>query len=234
MSEKDLEYAKNIGRVDFYPNDFDNAVQQHGAKVLWERSMLCSCISEDSGQPDFNDCPGCRGKGYTYFDPKEIKALASSMAGKKDHIPIGLLDVGTTMLTTSSMDRIGFRDRITFLDMKTTYSQVVTFTDNPEGELLKYDCVDMVSVRVLNTEIPESAYTVNGNRIKFQNNVVGYGERFSVLMMVRPTYVVIDMPHELRGQYVKFNHAVDTWYELPKQHMIKREDLMPMSRGQLL
>jgi hypothetical protein len=233
MNDRDLEYAKNLGRVDFYPTDFDKAVDQHGAKVLWERSMLCSCLSEDSGQPDFN-CLSCYGKGYVYFGSKEIKAVVSSMSGKKDHIPVGLLDVGTTMMTTRSMDRVGFRDRITFLDMKTSYSQVVTFTDNPDGEALKYDCVEMVSIRVLGSEISETDYTIEGNRIKFVPGLMSYGERFSVLMMVRPAYIVIDMPHELRGQYIKFNHAEDTWYELPKQHMIKREDLLPMNRGQMI
>ncbi|MGC8363005.1 hypothetical protein ACSHUI_00825 [Bacillus subtilis] len=231
MAERDELYAINLGRVDFTPGDFDKFVYQHGAKALWERSMLCSCISESSGQPDFT-CPNCDGKGFSYDEGKVIKALINNADGKKDSVPVGLLDVGTTLATISSEFRVGFRDRLLFPDMRTVYSQVLTYKGNPAGERLKYYCAEMQQVRVLDTKIPEDKYEVNGSRIIFKEDAgIQVGERFSVLMYTIPSYIVIDIPHELRGTFVKMGRVTDTWEELPKQYMIKREDLLPATRG---
>lgn len=233
---RNTEHARNLGRVDFKQQDFDKAIQQHGARVLWERSVLCTCYDQYSGQPDYT-CPYCEGKGYIYIAPKEIKALAYSQQGDKEQIPIGLLDLGTSLMTTRAQDRVGFRDRITFLDMQTPYSQIINYSGDSQGEKLKYNCISMQYVHIDGVEVTD--YTIEGNRLILGESTLEEFEpsndtRIAVLMMIRPTYIVIDMPHELRGTYIKFQHAVDTWYELPKQFMIKREDLLPLTRGQLI
>lgn len=225
---KNLEHAKDLGRIDVKNQELEKMVDQHGANIYWERSIFCSCLDIYTGQPDFT-CPSCKGKGYFYFGGTQTKALVYSINAKKDQYPIGMLDVGTSYMTCHSYDRVAFRDRITFLDMKSIYSQVVTFTGDPEGEILKYKPLDVITLRNLGQEIPSAAYTIEGNRIKFQDGLFNPNDRFSILMEILPTYVVIDIPHELRGTYIKFGYMTEQWMELPKQYMIKREDLMPSS-----
>lgn len=222
----------NFARVDLKPEQFDQLVYQKGARVVWEKAILCSCISRETGQPDFT-CPACKGKGFQYFDPKEIRAAVTSIGREDEAMPAGLLDVGTAFLTTRAQDNVNFRDRITFQDFRTVYSEVLTY-EGDEVEMT-YDIEKLLHLKVLSKEIDPSQYTLSEDRKKiiFEDGVLQYGERFSILVEVKPTYIVIDMPHELRGTFVKFGYPDEEWIVLPKQLLIKREDLMPLKRGEI-
>lgn len=232
MADQNIWALRNFGRIDLKPEEFDRTVYQKGARVIWEKSILCSCLDIHTGQPDFN-CISCKGKAFTYFDPKEIRAVVSGMGGDNNNIPIGLIDVGTAYLTTRSIDPINFRDRVTFPDMVTTYSQVLTYEGEPVE--MKYTAKDVLTVRILNSEIPKTSYTLSEDKTKiiFNEGVLSNNERFSVLLRINPVYIVIDMPHDLRGTFVAFGKPEEEWVNLPKQLIIKREDLMPLKRGEL-
>lgn len=225
---------KNFARVDFYANEFDRAIYQKGANALWEKASLCSCLDKSTRQPDFT-CLACRGKGYLYFDPQKIRAVVSSISGDKNQSPIGILDVGTTLMTTASGDHVGFRDRLTFVDFETPYSQVLEYDSS--GTKLKYACVELVAAHVVGKRVPDDKITLSDDkRILTIDESFGLtdGEQFSVLYRIQPTYIVIDIPHELRGSFVKFGNPDEEWKVLPRQFMIKREDLLPLSRGELI
>jgi hypothetical protein len=130
-----------------------------------------------------------------------------------------------------SKDLVNFRDRITFPDMVTAYSQVLKYEGEPVQ--LKYTAKELVSIKILSSEIPTEMYTLSedGTFITFLDGALQYGERFSVLLRINPVYIVIDMPHDLRGTFVKFGNPDEEWVNLPKQLIIKREDLMPLKRG---
>lgn len=218
----------NFMRVDFKHENFDLIIHQKGASVIWQKSALCSCLNERTGQPDYS-CPACKGKGYIYFDDKEIRAVVSGITGDKSQIPIGLLDVGTSYLTTKSTDLVGFRDRIIFKDFRTPYSEVVTYND---GIDLRYECEELVAVHVLSNSIPLDKITISEDKTRLEvDPSVGLqnGERVSLLYRIKPVYIVIDIPHELRGTYVKFGRSTEEWVTLPKQLMIKREDLLTVT-----
>ena len=229
-NEKNMWAFTNFARIDLKPEEFDRTIFQKGARIIWEKSMLCSCIDEFSGQPDFN-CPACKGKSFVYFDPVETRAVVSGLGGDNQNIPIGLIDVGTAYLTTQSTDLVSFRDRITFPDMTTAYSQVLKYEGEPVE--MKYTAKELLSVKVLGAEIPPESYKLSedGTKIEFLDGVLGYGEKFSVLLRINPVYIVIDMPHDLRGTFVVFGKPAEEWVTLPKQLIIKREDLMPLKRG---
>lgn len=224
----------NFARVDFYATEFDRAIYQKGANALWEKASLCSCLDESTRQPDFT-CLACRGKGYLYFDPQKIRAVVSSISGDKNQSPIGILDVGTTLMTTASGDHVGFRDRLTFVDFETPYSQVLKYSE--DGIKLKYACVDLVAAHVVGTRIPNEKMTLSDDKLTLTIDPefgLKEGEPFSILYRIQPSYIVIDIPHELRGSFVKFGKPEEAWTVLPRQFMIKREDLLPLSRGELV
>lgn len=226
----------NFSRIDFRTSEFDKMIYQKGCKVIWEKSILCSCLDKITGQPDYN-CSFCKGKGYDYFDPKQIRLVATSITGNKEQIPIGLLDVGTAYITTMTSDEVNFRDRLTFVDFRTTYSEVLTYDDSVvTGVKLRYDVEEILSVQKLGTVIPTSAYELSTDkkRLIFDSSTFSNDERFSVLYKIKPAYVVIDIIHELRGTPVKFGLPNEEFIILPKQFMIKREDLLPLQRGQLV
>lgn len=229
-----LWQLNNFGRVDVKPDEFDKLIYQKGAKVIWQKSSFCSCVDEQTGQADFT-CPACFGKGYTFFDPLQIRAIVSSMTGDREQMPIGLLDIGSALITTRAVDMVGFRDRMTFTDFLTPHSQPMTFKNDPLGELLRYECEQMVAVRQLSNTILPTSYTITADkkRIQFKDGTFAVGDKYALLYRIQPVYIVIDIPHELRGTHVKFGQPIETFVQLPKQFMIKREDLLPLQRGSL-
>lgn len=225
---------ENFGRVDLMPNEFDKEIYQKGVRIVWEKSCLCSCLDPHTGQGDFG-CPACKGRGYTYFDPQPIRAVVNGMTGDKNQIPIGLMDVGTSLMTTMSKDGVGFRDRLTFVDFRTSYSQVVSYSS--AGTPMKYACMEFTQARVLSSAIDDSLITFSEDRqTMFIDPSAGLaeGERIAVLYRIQPTYIVIDIPHELRGTFVKFGNPEEKWMVLPRQFLIKREDLLPLQRGEVM
>jgi hypothetical protein len=119
------------------------------------------------------------------------------------------------------------------VDFLTPHSQVIPFTGDAEGEELRYECEQAVSVRVLSTEIPPDQYSISPDkkRIVFNPGYLSVGDKFSILYRIKPVYIVVDVPHELRGTFVKFGQPEEEFVPLPKQFRIKREDLMPLDRG---
>jgi len=227
-----INVAGTLGaRADFRPELFDTAIFQKGYRILWEQSMLCSCYTKNSGQPDYN-CPVCKGKGYVYFDPKEIRAVVSSINGHKEQTHLGLFDLGSAYLTSMSTDDIGFRDRFTFLDFTTKFSEVIIHDENMEGsdiDTFRYPAKEMVSVRKLDTTyIQGRDYDVSkdGRSITWKT-YMNPGDQYSVLYKTNPVYIAIGPIHELRGTYsVAKAKGLEIFYQFPKQYQIKREDFL--------
>lgn len=224
---------QNFGRIDFKPEEFERAIYQKGARITWEKSILCSCIDRKSGAPDFT-CMSCEGKGFVYFDPKPIRAAVSSLGRDDSPMSLGVVDVGTAYVTTMSTDAVNFRDRLTFEDFRVGYSTVLRYDGEPVK--LKYEVEEIISVMVLSHQLSEDDYSVSPgmDEIILRDGLLSKGENFSVLVSVKPRYIVIDMPHELRGTFVQFGQPSEKWTILPKQLLIKREDLLPLKRGEVL
>ncbi len=227
-----LNTAGQLGvRADFKPELFDKAIYQKGYRILWEQAMFCSCYRGTSGQPDYN-CPSCYGKGYIYFDPKEIRAVVTSINGHKEQINVGLYDMGTAYLTPRSTDNIGFRDRFTFMDFTTKFSEVIVRDSGNQfinTDNLRYKALDMYMVRVLDTVYMRGKdfdLSKDGKQMVWNTNVPS-GTMYSVLYSTNPVYVAMGPIHELRGSYSMLKaHGLESFYQFPKQYQIKREDFL--------
>jgi hypothetical protein len=220
-------------RADIRPDLFDTAIRQKGYRILWEQGMFCSCNSSSSGQPDYT-CPACFGKGYIYFDPKEIRALVTSINGHKEQGHIGLDDMGSAYLTPESTDYIGFRDRFTFMDFTTKFSEVVTRDKDQNGSLsdtLRYSVIDVLAVRVLDRiYLRGQDFDITGDdtrSLTWKENFLYSGDQYSILYTTHPVYVAIGPIHELRGTYsLAGGKGLEVFHQLPKQYQIKREDFL--------
>src|SRR5690606_36576716 len=150
--------------------------------------------------PDYN-CPACHGQGYFYFDPQQVNVAFTNVACQKEQTPSGLLAVGTALVTANPDYKIRLRERLTFIDSETSYSEVRRYEGRTGVELLDYSSHEMIAVYRRNIDIPSSEYTWQAGKrgLKFSEGVLNYGEGFTVLYRIRPAYLVIDMPHELRA-----------------------------------
>lgn len=221
----------DFSRADLKPELFDTAISQKGFKVKWEQGMFCSCY-EPTGQPDYN-CPACQGKGYIYLDGVMTKVLVTSINGHKDQERIGLNDIGTAYLTPLSTDDVGFRDRFTFVDAITKFSQVM---HKDTTNILKYPAIDIIAmVRLGEKYLRGIHYDIrpgdNGStEIVWGNTNLAQGEKVAVLYRTHPVYISINPVHELRGTYTMLKGGGREYYvPLPKQFQIKREDFIDNS-----
>jgi hypothetical protein len=219
-------------RADIKPGLFDTAIFQKGYRILWEQGMFCSCYIKESEQPDYN-CNTCKGKGYLYFGAKQIRAVVTSINGHKDQHRIGLDEVGSAYMTPQSTDDIGFRDRFTFLDFTTRFSEILT--RDVDGEMtkidkLRYPAKDIVMVRKLDQEFKRGLHfdlAKDGKTIEWYEDYLYEGDRYSILYTTNPVYISIGPIHELRGTYSMAKAGgLEAFHQLPKQFQIKREDFL--------
>lgn len=216
-------------RTDISPNMYDNLIKQKGYRLIWEQALFCPCMNLESGQPDY-ECKSCYGRGYKYIRPKRIRALVTSINGRKDQHRIGLEEVGGAYLTPSSSDNVGFRDRFIFVDFTTKFSEVLVKGDVGSVDSLRYYCLE---VEALFTKDKEYYYgidfeiTKEGTGISWIKEEPYTGTQYSILYNIRPVYIAMNPIHELRGTYTKEKaHGMEKFVKLPKQFQIKREDFL--------
>ncbi len=228
------QVRQDFGRADIKVELFDTAIAQKGYKVVWEQGMFCSCYVS-SGQTDYA-CPACKGKGYTYINPKNTRVLVTSINGHKEQERAGLNDVGTAYLTPLSTDDVGFRDRFTFLDCTTKYSEVIK-RSTTNIDTLKYPALDIIAVRHLTQmyyrgkdfDIAPDPKTGSTN-IVWTRYPPAAGTPIALLYVTRPVYICINPIHELRGTYSMAKGEGEEYYvPLSKQFQIKREDFIDNS-----
>jgi len=224
-----LHESAMAARADINPQLFDLAIMQKGYRIRWEQGMFCSCADISSGQPNYV-CPACNNKGYIFFNPTEIRALVTSISGSKDqNNRVGLDELGTAYLTPISTDKVGYRDRFTFLDFTIKFSEIIR-GGNTLKHMLRYPAKKMLSVRILDKQYEQGVHydlSEDGWYIKWRE-MPAYGDlTYSVLYTTNPVYIAIGPIHELRGTYtLKQGQGREVFLQLPDQYQIKREDFM--------
>lgn len=216
-------------KVDFFVNQFDELIEQKGMIVQWEQAMFCHCYDESTGQPDYN-CPYCGGSGFMYLPPIETKVVTTNIDGKFDWTNVGLKQPGTAYATSLSAVLMGYHDRLLFPDFKSKYSEVLTFIDGKSSRLHKpaKAVIKLLSTSAdyeqdIDFKISEDGYYLEWINVM---TLPEDSTRIPVLYVTSPSYIIIDLLHELRATYAKVKTPEDKFFELPKQFLIQREDFL--------
>lgn len=216
-------------RVDFYTQDYNELINQKGMKVEWEQAIVCECLSEDSHQPDFG-CEFCNGSGFRYLPPKPIRVVSTTFSSSVKLETIGVREPGTAYITPPSDVIMGYRDRLRFVDFKCKYSETIVI--NPETKFSD----------VTHRNIKEVLFLVQGEfqyelgvdfevtsdeyHIKWINDKTLPDGNLSFLYLTTPSYLVVDLLHELRATYVQHRVPKEEFREFPKQYQVRREDFI--------
>jgi hypothetical protein len=228
MSEYQLGHM--APRADLQANQFDTAIKQKGYRVWWEQGMFCPCEDKHSGQPD-PVCPACGGNGYYYLEGKETRVLVTSINSNKFQTHIGLDDLGTAYLTALSTDRIGFRDRFTFMDFTVKFSEIIDKAPLGEPDQLRYEAKSTVHLRTVDKEYQRGVHfdlSKDGYHVEWINErELDEGDRYSILYNTPPTYIAMGPIHDLRGTATLYKAGGQERFEyLSQQYQIKREDFL--------
>lgn len=132
-------------RVDKRVDEYRRVIDQAGQRVLWERAIECPCAKRAKdlvgtntslklGLGDQNpatargreECPSCKGEGWFWTSPQEIRAiLTRAMHNPKHAQIIGVYGPASVAITTLPEHALAWRDRLTALDQRILLSEVV-------------------------------------------------------------------------------------------------------------
>ena len=135
-----------------------------------------------------------------------------------------LREPGTAYLTPQAEIIMGYHDRLTFTEFKCAFSEIIrlesdstyspTFRNILQVLFLAYDNYELT----LNTD-----YTISDDHYHIIPLIPTPPESLSILYLTEPRYYVIDLLHELRAHMTDRYIAQESFRELPKQYLIKRE-----------
>lgn len=212
--------------ISFDVSKFEQSIQEKGYVVDWEQAFQCQCINNDQAKPA---CPYCQGSGYRYLPKKRIKALATTLQGNQELNIQGLRQPGTAYLTPQNDTIMGFHDRVTFPEVESKYTQVVTYRDKKTTKFYRPIHRVLFIVHGENVYEIEKDFIISEDRYSliFSNDEgLKDGDKISVLYMTSPSYLVIDLLHELRSTRVNKGVINPYTQKMPNQYMIKREDFV--------
>lgn len=223
-----------VGRVNLYHEEFDTLIDNRGLWCDWYRASVCSCVTRDSGQPDF-DCPICHGSGYRYLAPKRIKIAVTSLSAQEMQLKtLEVREAGTSYVTPKSDVIMGYRDRLVFSDLKCIMSEVVHWDNAIRGVSPRTyrNIKDVVSLADgeyeyelgVDFEITEDNYHLRWLKNNYIPNLDN--KNMSLLYYTTPSYYVVDLLHELRATLSDRKSDGIRFVELPKQYKIQREDFI--------
>ncbi len=225
-----------MSRVNLYEELYVDLINDRGHKCIWQRAVVCHCVSRDTGQPDFM-CETCHGSGYRYLEPKEITLAVTSFTSKYEMSNIMLRQPGTAYVTTKAEDIMGFKDRIIFSDFRCTFSEVIHWNESEDGrgispklyrdikEVLFLADDEFEYEAGIDFEITEDGYHLRWLNDDYMSKLDG--RNMSILYYTTPSYLVDDLLHELRATISdRKSGGQETFRELPKQYRIVREDFI--------
>lgn len=219
-------------RVDFYTQDYDVLVSQKGMKCEWEQAVVCQCITADSSQPDFN-CPICHGSGFRYLPPLNIRVVSTSFSSSVKLESLGVREPGTAYVTPTSDVIMGYRDRLKFVDFQCKFSETLRFPADGDGYSNKTyrnikSVVCLLKDGFAYEEGVDFSITPDRHHVCWINrkNRPKPDDSMSILYMTTPTYLVVDLLHELRATYIERKVPEETFVEFPKQYQVRREDFV--------
>lgn len=251
-------------RMDFDARKFVDQIEIKGYRLAWQRAAECPCEPTNSKtqQPDPN-CTLCEGTGWMYFRPADY-ALDNDKAGKPldgaaeaiiamPHVvvirgimtglqwkadpydKVGRWVSGMSTVTVRPENRIGYYDRLTNLDGKTVFSEVVKFKKGSTSLKTRYPVVAVNLIRTKDRVYKANDFELVKGKIVWNPAEAPKADvRVSLHYLIHPTWVIIEHPQSIRDQYVakkKPKEALQTKIgdnvELPIRGVVQY-DFLPM------
>lgn len=212
----------------FETNEIKKFVDDHGMRVIWERSYLCTCRDPNTGKPDIN-CKICGGTGRAYLPGQDIRMLIQSQKRGEQVSSVGNYQKGTALGTVNMETPIATKDRITAPDVHIIQAFLFVNTQNvvDHGIKLPYDVHEFLFVASTTGELTidkDFSYDTKTKVFKVLNNDL-LDQNITMRFDATLRYIITDILKENRYQYS--NKAVadksERYEALPKLCELTRE-----------
>lgn len=126
--------AKN--QPEFNKQDFDDSVYTKGYDVYIEKAIKCACVLKANGDA-LPNCRNCGGTKWVFVNKRLTKAVMQSMNKQTKFLNWSEVDRGTVSITVRDDDKLAFMDRVTNLNLVSTYSETLQIKQT-NNKLLAY------------------------------------------------------------------------------------------------
>jgi hypothetical protein len=227
-----------IPKASFIEGSFEALIWQQGYSILLEEARKCPCRSLDSGSPLAN-CQNCRGFGYIFINPIKTKAVISNVNRNTKYLEWSAENTGTIAASIANIDRLAEYDRITFTDVVSKRSEVIKVREVGEQSFvfLNYKPLEVLDVFYLaDPALPLVKLTKDSDYILSTTNDYilllnfvpseGFNGMISVAYMCNSTYLVVDIPHDLRAGTVMNSNGQLEKIDLPVNAILRKADIV--------
>lgn len=212
------------GGASFDVKKFEELIEDQGYIVDWEQAFRCQCVYNDQARPT---CHLCKGSGYRYLPKKRIKAVTTSLQGKNELNIQGLRQPGTAYLTPQNRIIMGYRDRVTFPEVESKYTEILTYRNGRTTRTYRpiHRVLFIVQDGLVYEEGEDFDLSEDRTYLIFSKDLEE-GSKISALYMTSPSYLVLDLLHELRSTRISKDVVNPYTEKLPNQYLIRREDFV--------
>lgn len=221
-------------RADFIPPAFQQAVESKGYRCRWEKAALCANRGDEDLDRHRLMCTVCD-NGSVYYDPQTVEVLMTSVSLKQFYRSEGRFDIGTVLCTLPSVNRISFWDKLTLLDSRMRYTEILRRADKGVVDRLKYPALEIARIfsntsRAITDYVVDVDFTLNDDGDIAWIHQPARGTALSVVYTRNPAYIILDLPHHVRDTQVAapntstVNPGVFT--EMPMQGIAKLDFLV--------
>lgn len=136
----------NSTQVDFILNDFEKLIWQKGYTVIHESALKCPCKSKNTNQQ--SNCKNCGGTGWSFINSVETRMVIHSMNLSTQFKEWSEESIGTASVTCMDREKLSFMDRITIVDGKTIFGEVL-FLKQFNSNLFFYTVYDIKEMQYI-------------------------------------------------------------------------------------
>jgi hypothetical protein len=210
-------------RVDFVRHAFDDQIWNKGYHVIIEKALPCPCKTK--GGDNLLSCINCGGSGFIFINPKRTRVLSTSISTRRDLKDWGVEDSGTIQITPISDQQLSYMDKITYLDSKCYFNEVIYLNNQRKGRAqYKINVITEIFV-FLNPQSPltplnSDKYTILDNIITITDQTIPI-TAISVRYEHNGTYHVTELMREVMVTNVK-SGTIDAAIQMPPHVTAKK------------
>jgi hypothetical protein len=225
-------------KASFVPDSFNALIWDQGYNILLEEARKCPCRSLDSGSPLVN-CQNCRGFGWVFINPIKTKAIISNVNRNTKYLEWSAENIGTIAASIANINRLAEYDRVTFIDVVSKRSEIIKVREvnGQNFVFLNYKPLEILDVFYLQDPIlplvklvPDQDYSLSktNDYILLLDFALptGFNNTVSVAYMCNSTYLVVDIPHDLRAGTVMNSVGQLEKVDLPVNAILRKADIV--------
>lgn len=222
----DLNFTPDI---EFQSKEFEAALYKKGYDVSVEKAIKCPCQSK--GGAPLPSCQNCHGIGWIFINPIKTKALVTAINDTTQYKAWSVENINKMNVTVRDVDSLKYFDRITFIGdtQELSENKAVRISSTKEAfSFLSYKIEEILVIFKYTTDdqklrrIVKGEYTVKGSKVIFNDGIVSDGEMVSFTYKFYPQYLVLDIPHQLRGSNRFDDNGNMEYFRLPMKAVVQR------------